>query len=477
VLLWAAAFWVGPQVDGLEYEDAYIHKAAAIWRSFNWDSARNGFYSTVCFAGSVADCLIDGSFGTQLIGFSILIAMGRVLVGDSQIIANVLSAVASLLTIQVVWSMLVRNVSTAFGRLFGVALIATSASFHLIASSGFAEPLFTLFLVVTFYCCQRIREDDAPAPAFWLLLATSGALMILAKKEGALLLIILVMLEVIGTFRAGRSNRSFGLIAILIGLLVGAVTVVGILEAADRHSADIGEAAFRLPNVTRLFPVLAEAAANPKYFGLLGVAFAVVLPFAIYVRDPLSTRIACIVVAYVTIYSAHARHWHFVDGAAVYPSEFLRYLYVVTPLAAVLVAVTVNRLYIEVARRSFFSHSAALRLTGALVAFGLLGAGYSLHEQRSDMSRDETQNRTGILRNHPGGGTKAIFVSSYSTALVALGGQDTTIVDSAMLEYQVVFEWLSTQASDGVSIVIDEALCGRPDLHQWTANCGGQIVR
>jgi hypothetical protein len=93
------------------------------------------------------------------------------------------------------------------------------------------------------------------------------------------------------------------------------------------------------------------------------------------------------------------------------------------------------------------------------------------------MSRDETQNRTGILRNHPGGGTKAIFVSSYSTALVALGGQDTTIVDSAMLEYQVVFEWLSTQASDGVSIVIDEALCGRPDLHQWTANCGGQIVR
>lgn len=317
--LCVVAFLIGPTVNGLEYEDAYVHTASAAWRTFHWLDSTNGYYSTVCFAGSVSDCFVEGSFGTHLIGFSILIAIVRTLAGAWPLATNVLSAIAMLLTVQLVWTMLAKHVRHRAVRLIGIALLLTAPSYLLISGTGFAEPLFSLFLVLYLYLYLRLEDSGRLSIPGWILFAASGALMLLAKKEGALLLLLVAAF-------AGWDKR-WGAALVSLALLAYALFVVGILAAAERHSTDIGgHAVFQLAHVARLLPAFLLAAANPQCFGLLGLLAAPALLLVVQSRDKLSYQLAIVIVAYILLYSTHARHRFFVAGAPVEPVEMVRYV-------------------------------------------------------------------------------------------------------------------------------------------------------
>ena len=232
----------------------------------------------------MSDCFVEGSFGTQLIGFSILIAMARTLLGGWPFIANLLSSLAMLLTVQLLWTMLCQYVHHQAVRLIGVALLLTAPSYLLISGSGFAEPLFTFFFTLCLYLYLRLQERVDLSASGLVLFVASGALMILAKKEGALLLLLILAFSVWG--------RRWGVALVSLGLLASGLLVFDVFEAASRHSADIGQSAFQLSYIARLLPAFGEAAVTPRYFGLLGLLTAPALLLAALSRERLNIQLS-----------------------------------------------------------------------------------------------------------------------------------------------------------------------------------------
>lgn len=445
----ALAFLVGPTVDGLEYEDAYVHTASAAWRTFHWLDSTNGYYSTVCFAGAVSDCFVEGSFGTQPIGFSILIAMVRTVAGNWPVLTNLLSATATLLTVQLVWTMLGLYVRHQPARLIGVGLLLTAPSYLLVSGSGFAEPLFSFLFTLCLYLHLRFQDRGLSLPG-WALFAASGALMILAKKEGALLLLMIAVSAVWA--------KQWRMVLVSTAILVNALLLFGILDAADRHAADIGQAAFQLPHIAHLLPVLFEAAASPRYFGLLGVMVAPALLLTALSRDRLSVQLVVVAVAYTVIYSAHARHRFFVAGHSVAPIEMVRYVTVIAPTAALLIARAIDPRW----RASWSS-----TIPAALVSAGLLLSLAELYSQRTEMAADEKARVVTLLDRPPA----AIYVSPYSAALFAKADEVTLVVDAESALTPAVLSWLTERVRRGATIVLDPTLCESSAPAQWLAAC------
>lgn len=464
-LLCAGAFFIGPMIDGLEYEDAYVHKAAATWRALHWSDAINGFYTPVCMAGSAINCVDIASFGTQMIGFSTLIALVGLVVGNLPWLGNALSAVASVMTVQLTWSLLKRYAPDTVSRFIGIALLLTGTSFFLVSGSAFAEALFATFLLVHLLCYLRI-SDASLRPADPVLLLTSfvtGALMVLVKKEGVVLIGTLLAFTIIeGVLRRSRSEgmpRGFNAILLIaFALLAYSALTLNIFDAASRHGVDIGESPFRLGNAARLFPVVARAAFSPDYFGLIGPIFVLSVPVAIYGRDWLSIKLICIVGAYTFIYSVHARHNAFAHGADVHPVEMVRYLYFLAPICAVVIARTLIPHFSTWLRESRrITRWIALSL---LAAIGGVFTASNLREARMDMASDEVAARTHLIRDvTPQEMQRSVYVTPYSMALIAAHGEKITVVDSTSLRIPFVVDWLRSRQSTGAAIVVDREVC------------------
>jgi hypothetical protein len=471
------AYFVGPRVYGLEYEDAFVHEAASLWRSSHWLAADDGFFVTVCLAGSAAECVTQGSFGTQLIGLSTLAALLHSLVGSSTGFAAIVSAIAGALSLQIVWSMLVRHVASNLARAIAVVLMTSATSFYIISGSGFAEPLFTLFLLIHLHCHLTISES-APnrrmGVALWALLFAAGALMILAKKEGALLLIVLGVYDGVVAWQKRRDqplfkSRDFALFSISIGLLCFAFFVVRILDAAERHSVDIGQSAFNPMYLVSLARPFCEAALAPDYFGLVFWLFVLVSPIALYRGDRVTRLLFGILAGFSLLYTLHARHRAFVDGAAVEPEEMIRYLYVLTPLAAIFV----SRGLVHVLHQNRRAPSHRSRLTpgsatALLAIFSFVFVMPNLYQQRTDMAADEHRNRTSVLDSHASHINGIVYVSPYPAALAAVLGKSELIVDSSVVEDPTVMTWLRLQIGKGMRLAVDPDLCG-PTMTQWVA--------
>lgn len=464
-LLCVGAFFMGPIIDGLEYEDAYVHKAAATWRALHWSDSVNGFYTPVCMAGSAVDCVDIASFGTQMIGFSTLIALVGLIVGNLPWLANALSAIAGAMTIQITWSLLKGYSPDTVGRFVGIALLLTATAFFLISGSAFAEALFATFFLLYLLCYLRI-SDASPYPATPALLVTffvTGALMVLVKKEGIVLVGVLLVFAIVeGIFRRSRNERMprgfTPILLVAFALIAYSALTLSIFDAASRHGGDIGESPFRLGNVVRLLPVIASAAISPDCYGLIGPLFILSVPVAIYWRDWLSIKLICIVGAYTFIYSIHARHNAFVHGADVHPAEMVRYLYFLVPICAVVVA-----------RNLIPQLSTWLReprpivvwtALGLLASIGGVFTALNLREARIAMASDEVAARTHLIKGvTPQEILQSVYVTPYSMALIAAHGEEITIVDSTSLRIPLVVDWLRVRQSTGATIVVDREVC------------------
>jgi len=474
------AYLVGPRVYGLEYEDAFVHEAASLWRSSHWLDVPDGFYATVCAAGSAQECVVSGSFGTQLIGLSILLAVFRSVGVEASHAVNIVSAIAGALSLQVVWSILTAYVSSSLSRSIAIALIASATSFYMISGSGFAEPLFVFFLLTHLSSYLALCESPPHQPtraAQWVLLMASGALMIVCKKEGTLLVVLLPLYDVACACLKGKGQsalcpRRLALGLVSLALLLFAIFAVRILDAADRHSADIGHPAFSLGYVTGLVPPFGRAALTIGYFGLLGWLTLLALPIALYSRDRNAGRLLVVLGGFSLLYVLHARHNAFVLGASVEPEEMVRYLYVEVPIAAIFVALNLqyvlHRCGLGLPRRLETIAPCGIAL---LAALGFASVIPSLYRQREDTASDEYANRTKLLDADSSRSGRVVYVSPYSTALIASLGKTGLVVDSAVVTDDAVKSWLRARVGEGVSLVIDRELCKLPIAPASLAGC------
>src|SRR5262249_6806174 len=131
--------------------------------------------------------------------------------------------------------------------------------------------------------------------------------------------------------------RLVAMLLVAIGLLLHSMVVLAIWKSAAQHSADIGEPAFQMSNFVRLFPVLGSAALSLEYFGLIWWTCILAIPAALYFKDRVGVQLSLVVAAYALIYALHARHRAFAAGATVNPAEMIRYVFVASPLAVVLI--------------------------------------------------------------------------------------------------------------------------------------------
>lgn len=206
----------------------------------------------------------------------------------------------------------------------------------------------------------------------------------------------------------------------------------------------------------RLVPVLGRAALSTEYFGLVWWGCALAIPVAIYFKDRVAVQLSVVVLAFVSIYALHARHKAFAAGATVEPAEMVRYVFVASPLAVVLVGRCLSLAILARETRLWKRANTARWSAGLLVAFGAAATGRSLYEQRLEMAGDELENRTQPLAHHSGAQLKdTIFITPYVAALVAAGGQQVITVDPRVADQPEVVSWLNLKIKDGAKIIVD----------------------
>ena len=200
------AWFVGPTIDGLEYEDAYVHLAAAKFQIAHLDAPSDGFYVLACVIGSTNDCVLTATYGTQLIGFSTLLTLLLKVGMPWPGLASIVSYIATTFMLQVTWTLL-RRCAGLFPSCIGMCLLVTAPSLHVIAGTGFAEPLYTFLLMswlLVGLAAQKSPTQVGRLPM--LMLLVGGLLMVVVKKEG-ILLVALMLLWSLWQLAFERSDR------------------------------------------------------------------------------------------------------------------------------------------------------------------------------------------------------------------------------------------------------------------------------
>jgi hypothetical protein len=440
LLICATSFLVGPMIFGLEYEDAYIHSAAARFIGLDPATGTDGFYIKLCAVGSLIRCSVEVTYGTQLIGFSSLLFPWSLWYPGATHIASAASAVASALTLQIYWSFIRRLRCALWVKCAGLVLLLATPGYYLIAGSAFAEPVYTLyFTALTLYGIDLFFEDDPNRPAMltWVILISGSFLLVMTKREGLLLIcLFLVTGIVLAVWRVFRKQEVGLKLLVFVGLCTVAaafsIFVVDIWEGAVRHSHDIHAAAFSVKYFGELFPVIAAAATNPLYFGSLGIASTLAAPIVIFKHEKRGILSTIIILAYALIYSMHARHKGFLIGNPVHPEEMARYLFTLSPIAAAMCTyalseVIPNRHKQLMLRRPSIASGIAISFAGVIIFLGLYQSVlWKRNIWRDEQRRFEAKVESGEL-NKEG---QPILVSPYSANLYAILPFNTFIIDS-----------------------------------------------
>jgi len=470
---------LGAPVDGLEYEDAYIHKSAARYQLFHGEEPSAGFFVRTCVVGSISKCSMSASFGTHTIGFSALISGISQLTGHGSRLANLLSGLCWIFTVHCLWSVFGVLSHRSVARVIGLGLLLSSPAVYVIGGTSFAEPLFgSLLMLCVWQMFSRPGKGEGKwrfgvSLALWLV---SLLLLVLAKKEGLLFIGVMSIWDTVQYWRAAGTDRIRSRLwaAVSMAAFAVAVGVFGLLEAVSRHSVDIGMPAFDVHYIAVLALPVLHAAVTPEYFGVAWVAFAASLLFIRGRSDGLRVLLSMMVMGYLLLYAVHARHYWFALGQEVQPYEMVRYLYSLTPPACLIAGSVlsngVNRLL------GSWGHDQPAVIAWAaflLVVVGVGGAQVGAMAMREDMAHEEARSWRNSLKsvaaNQNGG---MVFVSSRTTALQAYASESTEFVDFVALgdpRLQAAFTQLRSERR---IVLLDDGGCGSPLVRRrWVQAC------
>lgn len=463
-----ASLILGAPVDGLEYEDAYIHKSSARYQLFHAKEPTDRFYVMTCILGSMSDCQISASFGTHLVGPSALISGMSRLVGWSARLGNVLSGLCWIVMVHCTWSLLKARVAHPMARALGIGLLLSSPAMYVIGGSALAEPLFGVLMML---CVWQVLNRPDEADGLWMLRVGWGlwfvslVLLALSKKEGLLFIGLVSAWDLLRWWRQPRDDqrraRSFTWASISVAGLVVSVGIFRPLEALARHSGDIGISALDVRFISRLTLPLLSAAISPMYFGMTWIAFGVSLVLLWRYADYSIALLSSVVIGYLVLYAMHARHYQFVLGGDVQVAEMVRYLYAITPLTCLVTASLVSMWLTVLGGDRRFWH-ARMMSWGVLllIAVSVTVAGAEAMSMKRDMAREEEVTWRNslervVLRRNQG----KIFVSSRTAALYAYADDDVKFVDFIGLSDPRVLGVLNQFGSESRVVVLDGGLC------------------
>ena len=204
-------FW-GPWIDGLEYEDAFIHKAFARGLAASNFSQTEGFFVEVCMVGSFHDCYSRATFGTQLIGLGVIDAVVVWLFGPHEWTTNYASAGATLLSLLLVDQLAIRGGASVHGRFCALLCAILCPGFFVIGASSFAEPVFVFFILLQIFAYYKI--DDLRALRMdlgWIcIFLFASILLVCTKKEALTVILVEIVWSLAGVIRSRQMTvRSF----------------------------------------------------------------------------------------------------------------------------------------------------------------------------------------------------------------------------------------------------------------------------
>jgi hypothetical protein len=455
-------------MDGLEYEDSYIHKSAARYQLAHGEDPSEGFFIRTCVAGSISRCRVAASFGTHVVGFSALISGIARLIGYSARLGNVLSGVCWLVTVHCLWSLLKAHVAHPFARIVGLGVFLCAPAMYVISASGFAEPLFgalMMFCVWQFMNPTDIEKERGMVAARLAMWSVSLMLLALSKKEGLLFIGLVAVWGVIQAWQKradgeGRAQSYLWAGSSIAALLI-CVGVFDLLEAAARHSQDIGQAAFSLRFISRTVAPLLGAGVTPAFFGVVWIGFGVSLIFVKRCRDARITLVGVSVTGYLFLYLIHARHYWFTAGQDVQAAEMVRYLYALTAPACLVTASIMSALFPRLLSQSR-PNVAALGRCGVVFALciGVIGAQMRALAMKADIARDELISwRNSLEVVASSGSESSVFISSRTAALYAYVDDSVELVDFVAVGDPRLRTTLTQLKSERSFVFLDSGMC------------------
>lgn len=303
-------------------------------------------------------------------------------------------------------------------------------------------------------------------------------LLSLSKKEGVLFIGLVSVWDVVqcvrSSARGGGRARALPWAAGSVSALVIAIWVFKLLEAAARHSTDIGRPAFDVEFVPQLVRPLLEAAGSPWYFGATWTSFFASTLLLRKSRSETAALLSVVVGGYLAIYLSHARHYWFVGGQVVQPGEMVRYLYALTPLACLVTASLVSHVASRIGTEVKPAVARMVRVGVVLgVAIGLVVGQMRAVAAEAEVSEEEDSSWGRSLRAIVSGGSEGkVFVSSRSVALYAYVDDSVQLLDFVALGDPGLRRLLS-ELTSGRNVVILEADICVQDLVQdrWPKAC------
>jgi hypothetical protein len=339
---------------------------------------------------------------------------------------------------------------------------------YVIGGSAFAEPLFGFLLML---CIWQFLNRRSVGEQGWIFYANvvlwigSLVLLSLSKKEGVLFIGLVSVWDVVQCLRSsaagGGRARALLWAAGSVSTFVIAVWVFKLLEAASRHSLDIGRPAFDVEFVPQLVLPLLEAAGSPGYFGTAWIAFCASLLLLRRSRNETAVLLSVVVGGYLALYVSHARHYWFAGGQVVQPGEMVRYLYALTPLACLVTASVVSQLITRIGTEVKSTLARVVRLGAVLgVAIGLVAGQMRAVSVETDMSQEEARSLGRSLQVVASGENRGkVFVSSRSVALYIYVDDNVELFDFVALGDPGLRMFLSKLASERSIVILDGDIC------------------
>lgn len=412
---------------GLEYEDAYVWSANALFLENYVGFGQENFVTSSCLFGSVDHCIYTGSFSSHLILFpTILWGISKV-AGFTPYLVSWVNCFFSLLIVGRLYKVALLLLQNRVCACFSVLILTTAPIISVFHTTGFVETFSSYVLLSCLYYYLAYDQVDSMRWPSFALFILSFLIAALAKRENLLLAIIpcvglLIRLIQRRPLKAG-SVLAETVALTVIGVIYLATT--GILQTEIGEAADIGGHTFSLSYLLQLVPPLTEALWNFKWFslcsGLIFVGF--LLSFFCRPRVPMLLYPGLLSLSYLTLYLIHYRSYYFVVFGDATSAEWLRYLTNIYPLLSLMGGYTLYFLSQIRRTRTWLIPSAVL----ALVAVQVL----QVPELQRQLYREEYEIRISpvtatleYIRQ-----TRALIVTDKPLLFQSFGGPHLEVLD------------------------------------------------
>jgi len=321
---------------GLEYEDAYVWSANALFLDKYQGFGRENFITSSCLFGSVDHCIYSGSFSSHSILFPTILWGISKITGFSPFAVSWTNLFFSILVIGRLYKVSLLLFRNRIYACVTVLILVTTPIISVFHTTGFVETFSSYVLLSCLHYYLAYDQADSKRWPQLTLFIASFVIAVFTKRENLLLVVIpfIGLLVRLIQKRPHKAGRLFAEAVALTVISIIYLATTGILLTEIREAADIGGPTFSVSYVLRLAPSLFEALSNFNWFSLCSVFIFVgfLLAVSCLRRVPMLLYPGILSLSYLVVYLLHYRSYYFVTFGDVTSTEWLRYLTNVYPI-------------------------------------------------------------------------------------------------------------------------------------------------